>query len=46
VFGVKPRDPLSVTIAITAMIVVALVASWIPAHRPSRIDPVTALRAE
>lgn len=46
VFGVKPRDPVSVAIAIIAMVVVSLLAAWIPARRASRLDPVTALRAE
>jgi ABC-type antimicrobial peptide transport system permease subunit len=46
VFGVEPNDPLTITIAIAAMVVVALAATWIPARRASRVDPVVALRAE
>jgi putative ABC transport system permease protein len=44
--GVRPDDPLvfgGITFLIAA---VALVASWLPAHRASRIDPMVALREE
>jgi predicted permease len=44
--GVRPDDP-AVFASITATIVaIALVASWIPAHRAARIDPMEALRDE
>ncbi len=45
-FGVAPRDPLSVALASAAMLVVALLAAAIPARRASRVEPVTALRYE
>jgi predicted permease len=45
-FEVKPTDPL-VYLAVAILLgVVALVASYIPARRASRIDPVTAIRQE
>jgi predicted permease len=45
-FQVKPTDPL-VYLAVAILLgVVALVASYIPARRASRIDPVTAIRQE
>jgi putative ABC transport system permease protein len=44
--GVRPDDP-AVFASITATIVaIALVASWIPAYRAARIDPMEALRDE
>ncbi len=43
-FGVRPSDPLTfVTIAAT-LTVVALAASYIPARRAARVDPVLSLR--
>jgi putative ABC transport system permease protein len=44
--GVRPDDPLvfaGITVAIAA---VAFAASWIPARRAARVDPMHALRAE
>lgn len=45
-FGVELNDPLSIVMAVAAMLVVTIAASWIPARRASRIDPVAALRTE
>jgi putative ABC transport system permease protein len=45
-FDVRARDPLTFTVAAATLLVVALVACWIPARRAARIDPLTALRAE
>lgn len=45
-YGLKSRDPLTVAVAITAMAVIALVASLVPAQRAASIDPATALRQE
>lgn len=43
-YGVEPSDPLVLTIAAGAMMVIGLLASCIPAVRATRIDPVVALR--
>jgi predicted permease len=45
-FQVSPKDP-RVYFAVTAVLIgVAVIASWLPAVRASRVDPSTALRAD
>lgn len=43
-FGVEPGDPLVVGAAATSLLVVAIVASLVPATRASRVDPAQVLR--
>jgi ABC-type antimicrobial peptide transport system permease subunit len=45
-FGVRPSDPWTMIIAAALLSAIALAASWIPARRASRVDPVHALRVE
>ncbi len=45
-FGVSPLDPLSVGGALAAMVGVALLATYLPVRRVSRIDPTEAMRVE
>ena len=45
-FGVAAADPVSYLGVLALLAVVAGVASWLPARRASRIDPVVVLRAE
>jgi ABC-type antimicrobial peptide transport system permease subunit len=45
-FEVSPLDPLTLIFACVSMIVIGLVAGFLPASRASRLDPVTTLRDE
>jgi predicted permease len=45
-FGVHPADPLTLTIVASVVAVTAALASFIPARRASRLDPIDVLRAE
>jgi predicted permease len=45
-FGVTPRDPVAIAVALSVLGCVTLMAGYMPARRASRIDPVRALRAE
>jgi predicted permease len=44
-FGVGPRDPVVLMATTVMLIVVAVLACWLPARRAARISPVQALRA-
>lgn len=43
-FQVAPTDPLTLAAVIAALFLAAALATWIPARRAARIDPVEALR--
>jgi ABC-type antimicrobial peptide transport system permease subunit len=43
-FGLQPRDPLTLGVAIGVLATIGALAGWLPARRASRIDPVCALR--
>jgi putative ABC transport system permease protein len=45
-FGLKPRDPLTLVLAVVILAAIGLAASFIPARRASRLDPMSALRYE
>jgi putative ABC transport system permease protein len=43
-FEIGPSDPLTLSLMATALMMVALIASYIPARRAAEVDPMAALR--
>jgi putative ABC transport system permease protein len=45
-FGVRATDPLTFAVVAGALVIVALLATYLPAQRAARLDPVRALRQQ
>jgi ABC-type lipoprotein release transport system permease subunit len=45
-YGIAPRDPVTFVGVVALLVLVAFGASWLPARRATRVDPIVALRAD
>lgn len=45
-FGLEPTDPFTIGVAIALLASIGLLASYLPARRAARVDPMTVLRQE
>jgi ABC-type antimicrobial peptide transport system permease subunit len=45
-FEISPADPISLIGSAVLLLIVALIAAYVPARHATRVDPVQALRAD
>ena len=45
-YGVSPADPITFGAVAVFLVAVSFLATWIPAQRATRVDPVNVLREE
>jgi putative ABC transport system permease protein len=45
-FGIRPLDPPTLALVCLVFVTVGAIASWIPARRAARVDPIIAMRSQ
>jgi putative ABC transport system permease protein len=45
-YGVRAFDPLTIAAVVTFLFTISLVASWLPGHRATKVDPMVAMRSD
>jgi predicted permease len=45
-YGLKPTDPIPIGSSVLLLLLVAIIAGWIPAQRASKVEPIDALRQD
>jgi ABC-type antimicrobial peptide transport system permease subunit len=43
-FGIAPQDPLTLAATAAVLLITVLAASWLPARRAAKVNPVAAMR--
>ena len=46
IFGMQPTDPVTILLSVVGLGIIAMLASWLPAQRAARLNPIQALREE